>query len=215
LDWRHISIDQVRAGLALQDFDVARAQLRMAPIVRPLRRDPQREGSPRLAAVLVLLFPSPGGLMLVLIRRHEYEGVHSGQISLPGGKHEDTESFWETALRETDEELGIAPHRIRWMGNLTPLYIPPSDFEVHPFVGYTPDHPQWTPDPLEVAEVIEVPLSILFDDSLKRSEEVARNGVTFQMPYYAINGHKVWGATAIMLSELEGRLRQVIEPGAH
>jgi 8-oxo-dGTP pyrophosphatase MutT (NUDIX family) len=174
-----------------------------------MRRPVERSGNPRLAAVLVLLYPVQRELSLVLTRRHEYQGVHSGQISLPGGQREDGESFAQTALRETHEELGINVQGIQLVGKLTQVYIPPSDYEVHPYVGYSSQRPAWKPDPAEVAEVIEMPLAMLFENNLKRSEVATRNGVTFEMPYYAIQGHKVWGATAAMLSEFEERLRRI------
>lgn len=207
-----IRFDDVRRALHLPDFDPFAAQLKMAPQPRPLR-PAEAPGTPKLAGVLVLLYPSPdnGDLHFALMRRTEYKGVHSGQISLPGGKHEAGETFEQTALRETCEELGVC-EEIDVIGALTPLYIPPSDFEVHPIVGISAARPVWSPDATEVAEVIEVPLDMLFDDSIKAQEDriVRADWPPLRVHYYQISGHKVWGATAVMLSEFEQRLRTAI-----
>ncbi|MBX3063174.1 MAG: CoA pyrophosphatase [Anaerolineae bacterium] len=205
-----IALEDVHRALALENFDPEAAQLRMAPRPRPIRR-PDRSGQPRLAGVLVLLYPLNDELTFALMRRPEYEGVHSGQISLPGGKKEGEESLTRTALRETCEELGVCDP-IDIIGSLHSLYIPPSDFEVHPSVGYLDDRPAWHADPSEVAEIIETPLSILLDDSIKGEEEVYRPDVnmTLRIFFYSIQGHKVWGATAAILAELESRLQRAL-----
>ncbi len=208
-----ISRDHVQTALQLPSFDVRQAQLKMAPIPRAVRRPQSKNGSPRLAAVLVLLFPTEQhGLSTVLIQRNQYPGVHSGQIGLPGGQREENDgSFAVTALRETHEEIGVPYTEIELIGNLTSLYIPPSDFEVYPYVGYSAHHPVWKPDPSEVAGVIETPLATLFDDTVKHVDEIEVRGITVRAPYYAIEGHRVWGATAIILSELESRLRLTLD----
>jgi 8-oxo-dGTP pyrophosphatase MutT (NUDIX family) len=159
--------------------------------------------------VLILLYPINGILSFPLMRRPEYEGVHSGQISLPGGSREGDETFEQNALRETREEFGVTDP-IEVLGALTPIYVPPSDFEIHPFVGYLPHRPTFTPDPVEVVEIIEVPLTLLFDEQAKGQDERARDdGGTWIFPFYRAGQYKVWGATAAMLSELETRLRSV------
>jgi 8-oxo-dGTP pyrophosphatase MutT (NUDIX family) len=207
-----ITLQQVQAALQLPNFDTLKAQQRMAPIARAMQRPPERPGSPRMAAVLILLFPDDDGLKFVLTRRHDYPGVHGGQISLPGGRREGNETFAEAALRETYEEIGVPHEDIELLGQISNVYIPPSDFLVYPYVGYAENHPVWRPAMDEVAEVIEVYLYHLFDDSLKRTGEMTRNGATFPIKYYALNGHIVWGATAVMLSEFEARLRAVVIP---
>ncbi len=205
-----LSLATIQAALTLEPFDVFRAQLVMAPLQRRITRPIEKEGAAKEAAVLVLLYPHFHHLYLVLIRRNSYPGVHSDQVGLPGGKREQNETFLQTALRETYEELGVAPQTIQLLGQLTPIYIPPSDFEVHPFVGYTSQRPLWIPDPREVSGIIETPLTTLLDDSIKRDEDMTLQGMTIRVPYYEIQGHQVWGATAIMLSELEGRLRSIL-----
>lgn len=204
-----VTLAQIRAALALPGFDAEAAQRLMAPRPRALRRSQERAGLPRLASVLVLLYPLGGELALVLVRRAAHpQDVHSGQIGLPGGAREPGETALETALREAREELGLrAPVDV--LGQLTPLYIPPSDFEVTPVVGSVAQRPLWQPDVAEVVEVIECPLAWLLDDTRKVTEEWPVGPSSMIVPWYNIAGHKVWGATAIILSELEQRLRAV------
>jgi 8-oxo-dGTP pyrophosphatase MutT (NUDIX family) len=206
-----ITLTEVRDALTLTDFDVEAAQRRMAPQSRSLRRSRQKAGEPRRASVLVLLFPYGEDLAFALVRRSENErDVHSGQIGLPGGAREAGETLIQTAIRETREELGVE-RPIEILGQLTCLYIPPSDFEVRPVVGYVPVRPSWSPDPVEVVEVIECPLGWLLDDEHKIVEDWDYNGQTLRVPWYDVGGHRVWGATAIMLSELEQRLRRIMK----
>jgi 8-oxo-dGTP pyrophosphatase MutT (NUDIX family) len=208
-----ITLEDVRRALTLEQFDSQAAQLRMSPRPRLFRR-PDRPGQPRVAGVLILLYPLEQGLTFALMRRPEYKGVHSGQISLPGGRQEEGETLNETSLRETCEELGVCTG-IEIIGALNYLYIPPSDFEVYPSVGWIPERPHWQPDANEVSEIIETPLVSLLDDGIKGEEEVYRADVnrTLTIAYYLIAGHKVWGATAAILSELELRLRTVMGMG--
>ncbi|MBN1565313.1 MAG: CoA pyrophosphatase [Anaerolineae bacterium] len=188
----------------------------MAPEQRAMRRSSRRAGEPRRASVLILLFPgnraakTEAGLTFALIQRTTNpHDRHSGQISLPGGAQEPGETVIETALRETREELGVmSPVQI--LGTLTCLYILHSDFEVRPVVGYVPEHPQWQPDAAEVVEVIECPLAWLLDDDRKVVEHWTLDGQTRRVPWYDVQGRKVWGATAMMLSEFEHRLKYVL-----
>ncbi|MBN1200475.1 MAG: CoA pyrophosphatase [Anaerolineae bacterium] len=212
---RQIHLDTVRAALALENFDSLAAQRQMAPQPRSLRRSPKQPGQSRQAGVLTLLFPAATGLSLVLIRRAENpHDIHSRQIGLPGGAQEPGETPVQTALRETREELGIH-HTIDLLGTLTPLYIPPSDFEVHPVVGYVDIHPRWKPDTSEVAGVLECPLAWLLDDNHKVFEDWDWHGDTLHVPWYNVHGHQVWGATAIILSEFEQRVRCVLDQHAN
>lgn len=205
-----ITYDHVRAALALTDFDIESAHARMAPITR--RMLPPTGTTPRLAAVLILLYPQDEQIHAILTRRLASLRDHSGQISFPGGSRDpDDTSFAATALRETCEELGLCDANIELMGQLAPLYIPPTNFEAHPIIGWLDTPPTLVPNLDEVAEVIPMPLAWLLDDGRKRSEPWTFAEGVFHVPYYLIAGHKVWGATAIMLSELEMRLRAVIE----
>ncbi|WP_119072479.1 NUDIX hydrolase [Aggregatilinea lenta] len=205
------TVEAIRAAMALPDFDAVAAQELMAPQPRPLRRSPSTPGQPRLASTLILLYPGEEGLSLVLTRRAEHpHDVHSGQISLPGGSQEPGETPLQTALREANEEVGFADDA-EILGTLTPIYIPPSDFRVVPVVVYAAAHPAWTIDPVEVAAVIECPVTDLLDDRLKVVEDWDLRGYRMRVPWYNIQGNRVWGATAIILSELEQRLRAALE----
>ncbi len=180
------------------------AQVRMAPEPRReelLNFKPPRE--PKMAAVLILLYPSPEGLTLALTRRTDTVENHRGQISLPGGARENGESLSQTALRETYEEIGIEPASVELLGELSRLYIPVSGFCVHPFVGFSPQRPTFRPDPIEVAEVIEVPLRVLLDPGTERAELREWRGQEVAVPFFQIGPHEVWGATAMILAEFQ------------
>jgi 8-oxo-dGTP pyrophosphatase MutT (NUDIX family) len=206
-----ISLETVRAALSLPEFDPLFAQRQMAPIPRPLERDASREGAARYAAVMLLLYPYRGYLTFVLTRRRDDLPDHAGQISFPGGQRDEDEDFAQTAVRETCEELGVC-EPVELIGDMSRIYIPPSDFYVHPYVGYVPQRPDWQYNREEVAEVIECPVDLLLDDFIKRKDKRDFNGMEFEYGYYDIYGHRVWGATAIMLSEFEWRIRTVHEP---
>jgi 8-oxo-dGTP pyrophosphatase MutT (NUDIX family) len=206
-----ISFEILQNAVRLKNFDVIAAQNRMAPLRRELR--PAEGVTPRQAGVLLLTFPTSEGMQLVLTRRTEHLRAHSGQISFPGGRHNpEDESLIATALRETCEELGVCDDQVRILGPLSTIYVPPSNFEVHPTVGALNSVPIFRPNPHEVAEVLTFPLSLLLDDRAKAAEDWDFQGVVYSVPFYWINNHKVWGATAAMLSELEGRLRAVLPP---
>lgn len=205
-----IGLDDVRAALALDGFDPLEARRTMSPVPRVLRRPDSRLGAPHQASVIMLLYPGEHGLSLPLIHRAEHPGdVHSGQISLPGGSREPGETPVDTALREAGEELGVGAG-IEILGELSPLYIAPSDFEVTPFVGWLPVRSRWLPDEREVVEVLECSLAWLFEAPRKHIEDWAFEGYSLRVPWYEVTGHRVWGATAILLGELEQRLRQTL-----
>lgn len=182
------------------------AQHRMAPQYRDRTTDYLAlDPDPKRSSVLILLFPGGSGPMLVLTERHEYNGPHSGQVGLPGGRHEPGDATpAHTALRETEEETGVAQSAIRLMGQITELYIPPSRYLVQPFVGFTEERPQFKPDPIEVKELLEVPVSMLTrPETVKRTQVRTSQGMVLEAPYFDIQGRIVWGATAMILSEFE------------
>lgn len=185
------------------------AQERMIP--NPRRGDipPPPPGQPQKeAGVLILAFEAGGELRFVLTLRTETVATHKGQVSLPGGMRHPGEALEQTALRETGEELGIDPSGIELLGGpLTPLYIPVSGFWVTAFVGLWRDDPVFRAEPAEVIEVIEPPLSDLIDDNLVHVEDWQIRGVKTRVPYFYLSGHKVWGATAMMLGEFAEMLR--------
>ncbi len=174
-------------------------------------RDRTPPSSAKEAGVLLLFYPHRGQLHLPLTRRAEGLENHQGQISLPGGAREGDESLQTTALRETCEELGVCHDGWELLGRLSPLYIPPSGFLINPFAAYTPARPTFEPDPIEVAELIETPLLLLLDpDTMVWEEWLIRDQPT-QVPFFHVYGHKVWGATAMVLSELISLLRDELE----
>jgi 8-oxo-dGTP pyrophosphatase MutT (NUDIX family) len=174
------------------------AQRKMAP---EFRGDFKHSDSARNAAVMILIFPYPKLLHTVFIKRNEYPGPHSAQVSFPGGMFElKDENLKTTALRETMEETGIKTE-IEVLGSLTPLYIPVSNFCVTPFIGWMNEIPEFDLDPTEVQYLIEVPIPEIFDNRIKHAEIIKGHEIEFMAPYYNLNNEKIWGATAMMLSE--------------
>src|SRR5690606_11187817 len=202
-----IGLAHIERALALPDFDPVAALLSMAPEGRPIRR---ADLPPKQAGVLLLLTGcGDGELGVVLTRRTDRLTGHSGQMSFPGGRRDLTDSSFEhTALRETAEELGIDTSGISVLGTLTPIYIPPSNFDVHPYVGYVPELPPLAPSPEEVAAGYIAPLRALFDPSSRTTTRIETSLGTRDVPAYLLSGQIVWGATAIMLHEFEVRLRR-------
>jgi len=198
----------IEKALALRGFDAMAARAAMGPRPRPTVRPSEQPGHPRTGAVLIVLYLRQEVLHTLLIQRQEHLTYHPGQISFPGGRRENGESFRDTALRETFEEVGIAPAALTVLGKLEPLYILPSDFCIHPFAAWHEGRPSCRPAPAEVAGIFEVPVESLYAPSA-RGEEIrhtADGGIT--VPYYLVRGHKVWGATAMILSEVIGRLHE-------
>ncbi len=167
----------------------------------------------RNAAVLMLLYPKNEVTHLVLILRPEYEGVHSGQIALPGGKVETCDlNYTATALRETQEEVGVDSAMITVIKSLTKVYIPPSNFWVHPFLGFAEKRPDFVPQEDEVAKIIEVPLvELLNDDNIVPQKLTTSYAKNIEVPSFKLNDYVVWGATAMMLSELKILLKTEID----
>lgn len=169
------------------------------------------EEEPRKGAVLILLYQEADEIRFPLIQRPQYEGVHSGQIALPGGKYEDEdEDLIATAIRETKEEVGADPGTIEVIGQLSEFMVSASNHLVLPVIGYAHSRPEFVPDPYEVDEVIEARLSELMDDNLIRETEIVTSGgYRLQSPYFDIQGKVVWGATAMMLSEFVQVIREL------
>lgn len=157
------------------------------------------------ACVLVLLYPNKNKIYIPLLLRSVYNGTHSAQISLPGGKPEINDAtLIATALRETQEEIGVDSKGITVIGSLTPLYIPPSNFLLHPYVGYMNEHPLFKIDPKEVQRVYEITLDELKDKQNTKKKLIYHQSIGAKLltPYYAIQEQTIWGATAMVLSEL-------------
>ena len=177
------------------------AQLSMAPVGRFGHNYDPAPPEARCGAVLLLIFPNPGGISLPLIKRPEGFSVHSGQIALPGGGHEQPEHFpVETALRETEEEIGVPQEAVTVLGVLTPLYIPPSNYSITPVVGVLRDpSPSFRPEAREVARVIPVRVDDLIPG--KETAEVRGSTGSRTAPCYRVGESIIWGATAMILSE--------------
>jgi 8-oxo-dGTP pyrophosphatase MutT (NUDIX family) len=190
------------------------AHYKMAPLERiESMKNLEIEGkNPKIAAVMMLFYPKNGATHLVLIVRNSYEGVHSAQIAFPGGKFElSDENFESTALRETYEEIGIHPENIEIVMPFTNLYIQPSNFMVYPYLGICRQEIIFVPDENEVANIIELPLSDFLNEDLIVSVNISNSyAKNIEVPAFKINEHIVWGATAMMLSELKEVLKKVL-----
>jgi 8-oxo-dGTP pyrophosphatase MutT (NUDIX family) len=176
----------------------------MAPSIRKeLAEKMIANRTPINSSVLILLYPINNELFTVFIQRHEYNGTHSNQVSFPGGKRDfEDKNDEETALREAWEELGIVPDEVTILGELTDLYVPPSNYIIHPFVGYCNKKPDFVPQISEVKEFFEVSVKELNSpDVLKEKTIRLSNGEDYLTPYYNLNGKVVWGATAMIISE--------------
>ena len=198
------ALEEIRAGLQrpLPGLD---AQLRMAPAPR-LGWDPLKfpEGATNGAALL-LVYPHDQTLHVALTVRGSGLRNHTGQVSLPGGRVDEGETFEAAALREASEEIGVDPSTVEVLGRLTPLHIPVSGFLLHPIVGYASMRPAFQRAEWEVARIIEAPVPVLSDASAVKREIRTRvvkgQSIDVDVPYFDIDGEKVWGATAMVLAE--------------
>ncbi|OYT16524.1 MAG: coenzyme A pyrophosphatase [Bacteroidetes bacterium 4572_77] len=161
------------------------------------------------SAVTFLLYPVDNRWHVVVMKRVEYDGVHSGQISLPGGQKEAVDKdLLATAQREFEEETGVFIPYDAYVGPLSDLYIPPSNFLVQAFVAVLEEEPHFKPDASEVQELISLDLESLFSPTnFKQDEVVMRGGggnpQTIKAPCYALKGLRIWGATAMIISEIQ------------
>jgi 8-oxo-dGTP pyrophosphatase MutT (NUDIX family) len=181
------------------------AQLRMAPRPR-IGWDPHRfPDGLREGAALLLVYPIAGDPHVLLTVRGSGMRKHTGQVSFPGGSVDANESFETAALREASEEVGVAPAAVRILGRLSPLHIPVSGYRLHPVIGIVDERPQFIPAEWEVARLLEVSVDNLQDPVIVEREmqtrEAAGRKYEVEVPYFSIDGHKVWGATAMALSE--------------
>jgi 8-oxo-dGTP pyrophosphatase MutT (NUDIX family) len=187
-------------------------QVRMAVLAR--KSTMEAPPTARRACVMILLFQKDGEWHVLLTERTSSDNPnhnHSGQISFPGGQLEEKdESLEACALRETFEEVGIPPNTIQIIGEMTDLYIPVSNFHVFPFLGWTSDPPQYQRQETEVKHIIETPLSILLNSENLKFKDIHINDsfVLRDVPYFDVFGKAVWGATAMMLSEMLELLKE-------
>ena len=174
--------------------------------------DFKSNGEPKESSVLIVLFEYNDEIYFPLIQRPMYTGVHSGQIGLPGGKVEDHDKDRiETALRETEEEIGVKAGDVKVFGKLSELYVQASHYNVMPVVGYLPYRPEYIPDPEEVSRVIEGKTSDLIADKNRKVKELLiQDKYTIVAPYFDIENEIVWGATAMILNEFSAILKEIV-----
>jgi 8-oxo-dGTP pyrophosphatase MutT (NUDIX family) len=178
-------------------------------IMEPPHRNKEVEKNPdfdnyRKSAVLIILWIDQGCLMTTFILRPEYDGFHSNQIAFPGGKREKSDqSFIHTALREANEEVGINSETVKVVGTLTPLFIPPSRFMVYPVIGITKNKPDFKTDPHEVETLLVADISTFLNtENIIKQQFKIRNSIINDIPCYKMGNYLIWGATAMILSEL-------------
>ncbi len=191
------------------------SQFKMSPPFRVelLKRQKAAIKNPKRAGVLALFYPDENQVTkLILILRKTYNGVHSAQVGFPGGKLEAQDDSYEmAAVRETYEEVGVPIQDIEVLKSLTEVYIPPSNFYVSPFIGICRSTPKFIKEESEVEALIEVSLVHFMDDAALISKIVKTSySVKVEVPAYKLNGYIVWGATAMMLSEIKDLLKQML-----
>ena len=192
------------------------SQVKMSPPFRLELMEFYKEAkkTSRRAGVLILFYPNrQQQTQLVLILRKAYEGVHSAQVGFPGGKIEKNDlSIEHAAIRETYEEIGVPKQEMKIVRALTELYIPPSNYTVYPFLGISQTTPSFKIQEEEVESIIEVSLSHFMNEPNIITTSVSTSyRLKAEVPAFLLNGHVVWGATAMMLSELKDLLKQVIK----
>ncbi len=181
------------------------AHLLMSPQPLDLRRFsfdiPQNH---KKSGVLILIYPETGNGVFPLIKRPVYPGVHSGQVSLPGGKMEpDDPDVVFTALREAQEEIGIDSEKVEVLGRLSDLYIPASNFLVSPVIGFLQESPRFLPEQKEVSRIIPTEVKTLIQPGIQKKTILDLDkSIRLDTPFFDIDGEVVWGATAMILSEL-------------
>jgi 8-oxo-dGTP pyrophosphatase MutT (NUDIX family) len=190
---------EIRKGLPGTEI-----QWQMASSDRMVKSFPRVPGiNAREAAVLILLYPDNGSIHTVFIQRPDYDGVHGGQISFPGGKNEpEDENVKETALREAQEEIGVDSSKVRVIDTLTPLFIPVSNMIVTPVIGWIKEKPVFIHQPEEVVFLIVADLKKLLDPGIVKVKPFEIRGKMIEVKYFDYEGNTIWGATAMILHEL-------------
>lgn len=188
------------------------AQLRMAPT--PLTDGPTRElqapSDAKRSGVLILLFPNEENRLELILTLRSRDIDHGGQISLPGGRSDEDESYVETALREAEEEVGINSGSVKILGMLSDLYVSHSNNLVKPVVGYLPEIPELTPNPAEVEEAFTVEVKSLAAKKNLTVENWDLQKYSYEVPYWDVHEVPLWGATAMILNELLDLYREYL-----
>lgn len=211
--WQQFDVGQMKGFLATsldRGLPGRAAQRQMAHRLAYGRHHGPIPDDSRRAAVLIALHPTPDGWSIPAILRPETMKAHAGQISLPGGLIESDETVAQTALREFEEELGTAAAELHVVGQLSPIYVFVSGFEVTPLIAISSRQLTYKPNPHEVAAVVELPLTQLCDPVLRGRHEINRRGLRFGVPHFAIAGQQIWGATSLILAEFVGILHRNI-----
>lgn len=188
------------------------SQFKMAPIMRKkLGKDfDVNSKKPKQAAVMALLYPKKNEMTMVFMMRKTYQGVHSNQIGFPGGKLEKSDAnLLEAAIRETEEEIGVTVLKSQVLKELTEVYIPPSNFLVKPYLGWATKELTFIPEEAEVERIIEIPLHLILSDQFVSSKELTTSYANkIEVPTFKFNNEVIWGATAMILSEIKDLLLQ-------
>ncbi len=187
-----------------KDLPGTEVQWQMASSDRMIRNFPRIPGKDaRVAAVLILLYPENGSVHTVFIQRPDYNGVHGGQISFPGGKQEPSdENIVQTAIREANEEIGVDPAIISVIGTLTPLFIPVSNIIVTPVVAWTKEKPVFRHEVKEVVFMFDADITKFMEPSIIKTKPLEIRGEMIDVKYFDYEGNMIWGATAMILLEL-------------
>lgn len=204
---------QLTPKIAKVSLPATESHLKMSPLERRiqlLNHDYNLEVA-RDAAVMMLVYPDKNSAMIALIVRNSYKGVHSSQVAFPGGKVEKNESILDAALRETQEEIGVDPAEVTIVRAFSSVFIPPSNFNVYPFLGFCNSRPNFIPDPREVSAMALFSMADILDDSSLTSVSVnASYSTDILVPAFTIHNTVIWGATAMMLQELKDVLKNFI-----
>jgi 8-oxo-dGTP pyrophosphatase MutT (NUDIX family) len=206
----NVDFETLRARLKLPlPGELAHNQMRAEPI-GPIKPKFEHKLPPRPGSVMILLYGNGNDVFFPLTKRPDYLGTHGGQISLPGGKAEAGETSIDTALRETEEEIGIKPETIEVLGNLSDFFVIPSNFIVTPVIGVLKTTPFFTPDPKEVEKVLQGSVNKLVDAKAIRTKEIlAAKSFPMRAPHFEIEQEVVWGATAMILNEFRTILKEL------
>jgi len=179
----------------------------------PIHQKDHIPSNARKSAVLALLYPKNEVLHTVFILRQSYPGVHSAQIGFPGGKVElGDKDLTATALREAEEELNIKPKELEVLGALTPLYVPPSNFIIHPYLAYQSSIPEFIPQEREVAKILECPVQHLLVKRNFIDSTVSTAAGNMKVRGFQLNEHIIWGATGMMVKEMTELMEGIITP---
>lgn len=197
---------------ALRHLPGEEAQMAMAPLKRRERSIAMQNSKDyRESAVAIILYQKSNQVYFTLIQRPNYDGAHGGQVALPGGKMDKIDKdLIETAKRESREEIGVKEFDLEILGELTPVFIPVSKFKVSPFIFWWKGNYEFVKDQREVDEILEIELSHLLDEERVKTDHFkVGGGVTLKdIPFFDLENRRVWGATAIILSEFKAVLNK-------